>query len=597
MNLLQNARAYIAAAATAATALNVAAEEAHWIGMGSDDNWSNIQNWRFSADGTSPAGCDLVFGAEDRVTETKINNIVDASITIGSITYTNSNRFPSPPTGNNFQYVYHVTQINAGQTLTVDGNTTNVDAFRIGGNFGTSKHFIPAKITGPGTFTVNAPTKSFRLFVTPSAATGGTILDVTGVANFNVNVSNIWCGGSLPAHSGALLLPTGAGSQSTLCAKSVYVNGSSEEAANSRIIFGASTTLFTDFLGVNVPPPVSGLTDKGGGVGTLDFATGAAATHSLVIRGFSGEPDSRTEMRVASAMNTPDVPYFQSAHVYWTNGFVDAKFSSLIITEGRGHKWSKETGGQRTDFFFANGTIDAETIVIGRALVNNTGGALSALPAIGAFNILGGNILAGSMILGDAVPLSKGQSAVGMLKVANNASVTVSDDLVTGNRQGTGNACTSIIEVVGGTLNVAGNIAPGAFVAQTVSQITLSGGEVQVPNGELRIETGTLTLDGGQAQINTLVLTNEAAEVAVNLKQDSEPGLITATHTQLGGILTVNDATDYSTKSPLKKWTILRGPHTGTFQTLNLPERMQVLYTADSVDILYPGHATQITIF
>src|SRR5258705_1021061 len=97
-----------------------------WSGPTTNDLWSNDANWG----GVPVGGQDVIFGdSGTSTTAGTITNTVDSDQTISSLLYNN--------TGASF----HTTQINAGMTLTINGN----NALRVG------------LTTTPGTFvTTNA---------------------------------------------------------------------------------------------------------------------------------------------------------------------------------------------------------------------------------------------------------------------------------------------------------------------------------------------------------------------------------------------------------------------------------------------------------
>jgi hypothetical protein len=96
--------------ASLALALQAAAApgQVTWDGGGGADlNWSNNSNW--NPDG-SPSGVDTTFSnTASAGSAGTVNNVVDGSVTVDSLTYANN--------GSNF----HTTQINSGLTLTVNG--------------------------------------------------------------------------------------------------------------------------------------------------------------------------------------------------------------------------------------------------------------------------------------------------------------------------------------------------------------------------------------------------------------------------------------------------------------------------------------------
>src|SRR6266853_3142273 len=118
-----------------------------WVGGGVDQNWSTAGNWTTSGGSTPPAAGDTVVfkgGAYPISTNVigAVDNIVDTSTAVSSLVYTNYGG-----TVTNF----HTTQINANQTLTVNGLVT----------VGFSGKTVTDNMSGPGNFTVNNTSGSF----------------------------------------------------------------------------------------------------------------------------------------------------------------------------------------------------------------------------------------------------------------------------------------------------------------------------------------------------------------------------------------------------------------------------------------------------
>src|SRR5437868_9256791 len=115
----RNQRRFIVLAAASAGVLSLAGRSAlaateTWDNGGGDQLWSNNTNWNPDADVT---GNDAKFTtATGTTSNTTVTNIVNASKSLNSLGY---NQFGTSSAAT----VYHITQINDGQTLTVSGST------------------------------------------------------------------------------------------------------------------------------------------------------------------------------------------------------------------------------------------------------------------------------------------------------------------------------------------------------------------------------------------------------------------------------------------------------------------------------------------
>ncbi len=148
-----------------------------WTGTGGSDNWSDAGNWT----GGAPAGNSILFWDEDATgggAYGAANNIVDASISVATLKYGNTN-------GN------HNTFIPAGVTLTVESSVGT--ALSVGtGTDNKGAQLVYASVQGAGSLLVT--NTSGIISIIQGSATAGSknaTLDLENLDNFAAYVSQI----------------------------------------------------------------------------------------------------------------------------------------------------------------------------------------------------------------------------------------------------------------------------------------------------------------------------------------------------------------------------------------------------------------------
>jgi autotransporter-associated beta strand repeat len=126
----------------------VVAQTTTWTGNALDLNWSTAGNWSTVGGSTPPGPTDIVvFGAGPYPASTNgpgsVDAVITANTTIGGLQYINTTASGS----------FHTTQINAGQTLTVNGLFAA----------GVAGQTTVVAITGAGNFSVNNITGNFNV--------------------------------------------------------------------------------------------------------------------------------------------------------------------------------------------------------------------------------------------------------------------------------------------------------------------------------------------------------------------------------------------------------------------------------------------------
>src|SRR5450756_890921 len=170
-----------------------------WSGgdfVNSITNWSDPLNW---TGGLVPVtNSDVKFFDTGTVTAvSNVNNIVDATMTVGTLQYGQTN-------------LNHTTFINSGVTLSVT-NVSSLYTMMVGdnGTTGLAAQQVFATMTGPGALVVSNTTGF--LVVNEGASPAGTeraTLEMTGLNNFNGTVKSIFVGST---GNGTGTVPTGNG--------------------------------------------------------------------------------------------------------------------------------------------------------------------------------------------------------------------------------------------------------------------------------------------------------------------------------------------------------------------------------------------------
>lgn len=165
-----------------------------WSGanIATDMNWSDAANWTTSGGSTPPGPTDsVIFGNGAFPASTNAvgatNNILTTSTSIGALSYLNV----SPNT--------HTTQINDGQTLTVNGTFTA----------GVASSTTVATMTGTGNFTVNNITGNFNVGGGGSSTETVTLTLADGANTINAKTLSI--GESASNNGRQCILNLGAG--------------------------------------------------------------------------------------------------------------------------------------------------------------------------------------------------------------------------------------------------------------------------------------------------------------------------------------------------------------------------------------------------
>ena len=430
------------------------AHAATWdFGGTPDKNWSTFSNWSDNASQANQAVLfDSTFGTTANATT--VGNIVDASLTLDSLSYAN--------TGTTWQ----VTQIASGQTLTLDAGTAPATIFSVGGVASAS---TKVAILGAGTLTINETTSSIAVG-TPTANQSA-FLDMSGLTAFNVTVASVNFGANR-GNGDVTLANTNTITTTTLTVGNSGLSTGSN--LKSDLLLGASNTINVDTINV-------GLNYASGTIGFRNGLTNPTAT----IRGSTGGT-SRADLTIANTLTTA-IGNVQGSSVDFTasGGSVDARIGTLVIgRRGDGGSTATYVGS----LSMSKGTIDATTITLGQS----AGTGLLANSVTGTVSVSGGSFIAGSLSMADNA--AGATSVTSNLNVSGSGAVTVTGNLTAGSKSGTATTVAANINISSGTLTVGGNLSEGTAPAGVTSTITLSGtGTLDMTHGNIAVDTFTFT--------------------------------------------------------------------------------------------------------
>ena len=399
-------------------------------GSGTDFLWSNYPNWDVGSPGVFPGSQEpmdaVQFGTSATVSAAgTVNNVVDQSTTVASLTYGQS-------TGGQ----WHVTQIPAGTTLTV-GNLT------IGGS-STSSVVTDVAMTGAGTLLVTG-SLAVGNPASASPANQGTLLDLSGLSNFVFSAA----GGSV-----VLGAPSSANSR---------CGGNMNFAAASNFVSAATISL-TSASGSSTVSATTNLVNLGSGTNLLNGTTinfglsrvsgvlrFPGATGGLRVRGVSGADTDRANFIIGNLnYNGGSSALAVTSSVALFGHPVDMKLGTLTIAKNYNSSFAGTSAIEAATLSFDNGTVDATTI----ALAGTDANAKDT--AVGVLNVsTNGVLIAGT----GGITLSRLGSGAGP---ANGALNLTNATLYSSN---------SIVRTTGGT----------GTVAIVRSKVTLTAGVLGTP--------------------------------------------------------------------------------------------------------------------
>ncbi len=461
-----------------------ASAQVSWTGA-VDNNWSTAGNWS----GGTPSGAAVIFNNTDKTGSTTVNSIVDADLTLSSLSFINS--------GSSSTADWQVVQIGAAQTLTLNGSgLTGGDVFFLGTETeAAGKSYTYAKMTGGGAFVINASDDDFLLTRVSSNDSGTARLDLSGLSSFTADVANFYVGQGRRTTSTLILASTGAGANAITASKLVVGDSNGSDPGGVNLLsLGTTNTLNVNDIFVGANAGASG--DYQRASGAISFQNDGS---SVTIRGADGTSRANLSIGLMDAASNIVTNNHLTGTVDFTGGTVDALLGAVKI--GEAHAQSGSNGGATGTLSMDAGTIDATSVLLG---LTKPRSQASLNPATGILNVAGGTFTAGSMSLAENLGSSltdtgnAGGGAHGTLNVSGTGTVSVTGDITMGTRTGGSTDVVATVDIAGGTLTVGGNMTENAAnvaLAVVTSSVNLHGGTLDMTGGTIKVDT--FTLDSG----------------------------------------------------------------------------------------------------
>ncbi len=558
------------------------AVESVWTGGGSDDNWQTVENWNALQ---APGGGDLVFD-ETAQAGTEVNNRITQNTTVASLSYIQPNG-------------WHRTEIAEGYELKVDGGTLATEhVVLLGGSCANGGLSTSVKMSGGGSFAIDAPDGSVLLANNSTSAFGYVQLDLRELSAFSANVDTFWVGRQFRTQTDLYLPAVGEGRVDIQAKLFAVADGYGSSAADSThpcdVRLGTSNRFAMDDF--YIAASKSGERNTQSGKVTFRSTGG-----DLTLCGLTGE-----KANVTIASNNG---FNEAAYTYYSidglldlrNGTVAAQLGRLLIGEGRGYySTATRLGGVQGTFAMNAGTVAADEVVLAVGLENQVkfgGPGVNALLQLGPQSVF----TAGSLRMAEQNTARAAQNLRADL-VIDGGRFWLKHGAVTGIR--TGNLTNQLVSAFtvcgGGVFESNGSIAPAEGSTNVTTELYLSGSTFVVTNAahtaEFRVEQGLLSLTNGTLVADSLVTTNGAVITEIILSGTATgefPQIIINDSLKLGGTLKVT-LNDYKIRGgEVWKITTGSGVREGTFANLEFPdEHMRVLYKENGYWVDRPAEVT-----
>ncbi len=454
------------------------AQQSEWVAGGAEDkNWSNAANWNPA---NLPNGRELLFGDAFKTTAELPNNIVDGDTVIRRLDYTNKGSTESD---------WHVTELIGD--LEINDDVAPANSLTVGGMAGTSGQRLTTQVrlTGAGRLVINQAAANLVVgntgaFSLTAADQGYAVLNLSDLGGLEINVNHFNIGVGRTSNATVFL-----SDDSRMTAKMLVVgnSGGNQIGGSSKLALGQETILYVDDIRVGA----HSATHHNRASGEVSFREGVAGP-TLLLRGSSGG-DSRASVMVGNqGSDIVGNTVVQTARMDFTGGSIDARISTLTIGRGRG---SSASLGMNASFSMDAGVLDATTIAIGS--LGNSANA-SAHKVTAALEVLGGSLVAESLVIAGNTQANAKQELEGRLLLDGTANVTVVGGITLGSQSATDSAgLKAILEIKGGSVQVGGDIAEGTNPGGVSSSILLQGGSLDLQGhsvvaDELKLEAGTL---------------------------------------------------------------------------------------------------------
>jgi fibronectin-binding autotransporter adhesin len=422
--------------------MELARAQSTWSGAGTDQNWSTTGNWAGGAPGNTST-VTFPDGAFPLTTNVQgvVNNIVQSSTTIASLTY------------NNQSLNFDTTQIPAGTALTVSGNLS------LGANDAASINTV-VNFTGGGSLFAGTNGTSVLTGQNGSGQGSVSVLDMSGLANFSFN------GGA--ASPGAINFGTGSsGSSITVSLASV-----SNLLTASTLNLGNNNTRGTVILnlgnGTNIiyADTINLAISKTSG--TMQFLNNAGGGLTIANRTGTG----RATIHLSGEASTGGTGTANVGNMLLNGGSVNIMASTLTVGDRGNRAASSPSTGAFGTLAFDNGVVDATTI-------NMATNASGSTPATGTIAVSDTGVLkigTGGMNMVDQLAA---QPAIGTLVITNGGSVICSNNIYKGTSAGTANIAISDSRLT--MASAAGTI--GVFNSIPIDNFSITNAILNLPVG------------------------------------------------------------------------------------------------------------------
>ena len=435
--------------------------------------------------------------------------------------------------------------IPAGKTWTVSGSndgssasnsSSSANVFRVGGNT-TGGVATNLTFTGGGSLVVNNSAAPFALDNT--AANGGSTatvnLDLSALANFNATVSSLRVGYGNYSTSSLNLAAANTITATSLSVGNANNNGQGA-TGTSLVSLGQSNT-------INVGSITAGTYKCSG---KIEFRAGLTDP-TLTLRGATGGTSRVTTITLGQFQcdNSGSTP---TGTMDLTRGSVDALIDTLVVAQHE-ERGSATDRGAFGDFSFSAGSVDVNTLIVGRILdPNTTTPEVINGRASGTFTMGGGTLVVNTKFaIGERNTNNLTAKSIGVATF-NGGTATIGCD-ITSNANGD-----STLTLNGATLNLSGkNIGTAAdpidtlnFQAGTlknVASINGTAGLTKTTSGVLTLE-GTNTYSGATAvNVGTLVVNGSVLGAPTSGNVTVAAGATLSGTGTLGGALTTLNGT------------------------------------------------------
>ncbi len=428
-----------------------------WTNRAGSLNWTDALNW---GAGAVPGFTDAVLFEDQQFTTGYtnaagvVNNIVDASLTVGSLSYTTTNTH------------FYTTLISSGNSLVLGGSASEPTLLAGASYFQTGTRTNFATVAGPGSLVVSNPVGRIEV-----RQVGRANLNLAALTNFSANVSNLWVAvafdpGIASGPSGALFLAQ----TNTIttapnpAAAGILIGRNATNSGYGQMTLGRQTTFNTDGLVVGGNratsfSPLNQLTFIPGTSSNLFTMRGSLGGATAV---FSVGDVSATENGYSAA---PAQFSTLNALADFSGGTVDILADSLYVARSGldGGDPANNRGGVSASLLFENGVIDATNLSVGyyQASAAQSWAQGTVTARSNAVLNVRNNLTLAFLNTTNGMTFN---STIGTLNLSNNAVLNVGGNIVDGGGY-------TVINLAGGTINMqpTWSAAPGSVAVKALS--------------------------------------------------------------------------------------------------------------------------------